>query len=343
MHRVGVDIGFGYSKLVWLEEGDRFKHLVLPSVFGRAVMVRNMDLGLGGPARRRVFRLTYQGEEYLMGADALLHSDLGINHRQDFGRIGSDTERILLLALLAKAGLTDVAIVTGLPVLAWERRHDLRRSWEGEHPVRLGHKEMTVTVREVRTAWQPVLSLYDYALDIRDGKPVLSGGMTEELLRKGWAVVDVGHNTTDVAGIINLQPIEKYSGGLRFGGREVLAEVQRAIREKWGVDRQLAEIEAAVRKGKIDIYDREEDLTGLAQSAAKGLAAEIASNLSALLDDGSRFHGILLTGGPAPLIYPTLADTYPRNSVLIQDPQLANARGACKFAQGPVFKLDRGG
>jgi PRTRC genetic system protein D len=347
MHRVGVDIGFGYSKLVWLEEGDKFRERILPSVYGRAVKVRKMDLGLGEASRRRVFRLTYQGQEYLMGSDALLHSELGVNHRQDFGRIGSDTERILLLALLAKAGLTDVAIVTGLPVLAWDKRHLLKKSWEGEHEVILGsaegrgrRNELTITVREVRMAWQPVLSLYDYALDVKDGQPVLAGGMTEELLRKGWAIIDVGHNTTDVAGVINLQPIEKFSGGSRFGGREVLAEVQRAIRDKWGVTRQLAEIEAAVRRGYIDVYEHEEPLTELAQSAAGGLATEIVSDVSGLLDDGSRFHGILLTGGPAPLIQPALAGAYPRNLVLMRDSQIANARGGCKFAQGPVFKFD---
>lgn len=350
MHRIGVDIGFGYSKLVWLEEGDQFKSLVLPSVFGRAVKVRSMDLGLGGPARRRVFRLTYQGEEYLMGADALLHSELGVNHRQDFGRIGSDTERILLLALLAKAGLTDVAIVTGLPVLAWDKRHALKKSWEGEHQVTLGsargkgrRNEVTVKVREVRTAWQPILSLYDFALDVKDGKPVLSGVMTEETLRKGWAVVDVGHNTTDVAGVINLQPIERYSGGSRFGGREVLAELQRIVRDEWGVHRQLAELERDVRKGFIDIFDEEKDLTPLIQSAGRGLATEILSDISALLDDGSRFHGILLTGGPAPSVKDTLEEAYPKNLIAVRDSQIANARGGCKFAQGPVFKFDHVG
>lgn len=339
MERIGVDIGFGYSKLVWLE-GDKFRSLVIPSVFGRAVSVQRMDLGLGKVAQQRVFRLSYQGEEYLMGADALLHSDLGINHRQDFKRIGSDTERILLLALLAKAGLTDVAIVTGLPVLAWDKRHSLRRSWEGEHQVTLGKcKEMTIKVREVRTAWQPVLSLYDYALDIKDGKPILSG-MDEDTLRKGWAIVDVGHNTTDVAGVINLRPITKFSGGSVLGGRRVLAEIQRAIVEKWHVKRQLAEIEAAVRRGYIDIYDEEVNLVELAQSAAKGLTMEIVSDITGLLDDGSYFYGILLTGGPASVIKPELSAIYP-HTILMRDPQIANARGGCKFAQGPVFKLDQ--
>ncbi len=342
MHRIGIDIGFGYSKAVWLD-GDKFKSLVIPSVFGRSATVRNMDLGLGGPARRRVFRLTYQGEEYLMGTDALLHSQVGVTSRQDFGRVGSDEERILLLALLAKAGLTDVAIVTGLPVLAWDKRRLLRRSWQGEHQVKLGRKEMTITVHEVRTAWQPVLSLYDYALAIEEGKPKLANGMDNAKLRKGWAIIDVGHNTTDVAGVINLQPIEKFSGGSRFGGRDLLAVVQRAITDRWGIHRPLAEVEAAVRRGTIDIYDHEEDLTALAQSAAKDLAAQIVSDVSALLGDGSRFYGILLTGGPAPLLKPALFTAFPHNLILMGDSQIANARGAAKFAQMPgVFKLNAG-
>lgn len=338
--RIGVDVGFGASKLVWLDKASKLRSLVIHSVLGRGATVRNMDLGLGGPARQRVFRLSYQGEEYLVGVDALLHSAVGVASRQDFGRIGSDEERILLLALLAKAGLTEVAIVTGLPVLAWDRRHALRRSWQGEHQVTLGRKEMTIVVHEVRTAWQPVLSLYDYALTVEDGVPKLAGGMDNGKLTKGWAVVDVGQRTTDVAGVIGLVPVDKYSGGSLLGGLDLLTVVSKAIMEEWGIHRPLAEIEQAVRRGSIDIYDQEVDLIPLAESATASVAAQVVTEISALLGDGSQFYGILLTGGPAPLLRPALMSAYPRNLILLADSQIANARGACKFAQGPVFKLD---
>ena len=282
-----------------------------------------------------------------MGDDALMHSRVGLSHRQDYGRIGSLDERVLMLALLAKAGLTDVAIMTGVPVDVWDRRHKLRASWEGEHVVSLGRRDMVITVHEVRCAWQPVLSLYDYALELREAEDgaevVLAEGMTEERLRRGWLVADCGHNTFDLAGVIGLQPVSIFSGTSAVGGRDVLAVVRERLRQEYGADRDLAELQTCLiqRDGLLDVYEQVVDLKPLVESAANDLAVQVVSEITARVREGSdasRFHGIILTGGPAKALKPVVMGAYPRNAVVALD-QLANARGACKFAQGPgVFR-----
>lgn len=313
--------------------------LVVPSVLGRGTQLTQMDMSLlGGRKRQRVWRVTYDGEQYLVGSDALLHSQTGVRATQSFERIGSDEERILLLAMLAKAGLTDVAIVTGLPVLGWDLRHRLRRSWEGEHQVTLGRKEMTINIRQVRTAWQPVLSLYDHALTFVGGEVKLAPEMDGDLLRRGWLVVDVGHNTTDRAGLIDLTPLEQYSGGSKIGGRNILAVIQASIEAEYRVHKSLPELERALRQGQIDLYAERLDLLPLARSAAGSLAAQVASDVAEGTGDGSQFYGIILTGGPADVVRPAIAKAFPRNRLFVLD-QLGNARGASKWAQGPgVFK-----
>jgi PRTRC genetic system protein D len=340
MKKIGVDVGFGYAKVVWFE-GDVARQLVIPSVLGRAAQVQQMDLsGLGGRKRHRTFNVTYEGEEYFVGSDALLHSATGVQATQTFGRIGSDEERILLLALLARAGLDDVAIVTGLPVLAWDLRHKLRRSWTGQHQIVLGRKEMTVNVREVRTAWQPVLSLYDYSLTFDGDQVRLTNGMNGDLLRRGWLVVDPGHNTTDRAGVINLTPVDRYTGGSRVGGRDILAVLNKRLEQEYGISRPIAELEEALRRGWLDVFSDRVDLLPLARSAAASLSAQIASDVSGAIGDGSMFYGILVTGGPADVVRPAIAQACPRNTVTaLHDSQIANARGAATWGQGPgVFK-----
>lgn len=333
MRKVGIDVGFGDSKLAWFDQDGKLHIEVMASVYGLLARVRNMDLGLGGPKRHRPFRFSYDGKDLLMGADALLHSPLGITQSQTFERIGSQEERTLLLALLAKAGLTDVCIATGLPVMAWEKRSLVGKSWVGEHQVWLGRKEMTITIREVRTAWQPVMSLWDVALGVRGGAPVLANGMTEQVLRKGWLVVDVGHKSFDMAGVINLTPIEQFSGGDDLGGKDLLAVLRQHIVDKYGVSRSLSELQQALRVGSIDIYDRTVDLLPLARSAGADLAAQVVTQVTGQIKDASRFHGIILTGGPAKVVQPAIARAFPRNRLYVLD-QLGNARGAAKWALG---------
>lgn len=339
MQKIGVDGGFGYFKAVWFDEDGQQHQLVIPSVIGRAAELVQMDLSaLGGRKRHGAFRVSYAGEEYFVGGDALLHAQIGVQATQDYARIGSDEERILLLALLARAKLTDVAIVTGLPVLAWDLRNKLRRSWTGEHKIALGRKEMTINIREVRTAWQPVLSLYDHALVFEEGEVRLADGMDGDLLRRGWLVVDVGHNTTDRAGVIDLTPVGKYSGGSRLGGKDILLVIQSAIESKYQVNKSLPELEQALRRGWIDLYADRVDLLPVARSAARSLSAQIASHVAERIGDGSQFYGIILTGGPAPVVKPAIAAKFSRQRLFVLD-QLGNARGASKWAQGPgVFR-----
>ena len=350
VRKIGADGGFGYFKVVWFDEEGQMHVLVVPAVLGRAALIQRQDLTtLGGKARQRIFKVTYQGEEYFVGSDALLHSQTGLAATQTFGRIGSDEERILLLAMLAKAGLTNVVIVTGLPVLAWDLRNKLRKSWTGEHEIMLGRKEVAINIREVRTAWQPVLSLYDHALTVEVSRETgelevkLALGMDSDKLRRGWLVVDVGYNTTDRAGVIGLTPVDQYSGGARVGGRDILAVIDKAIQREYGVSRPLAEIEQALRRGWIDIYEDRVELLPMAQSAAGSLSAQVASNVADGTGDGSQFYAILITGGPAEIVKPAIAEAFPRNQVIVlRDSQIANARGAAKWAQGPkVFKCLR--
>mgnify|MGYP002682292926 CR=1 FL=1 len=100
--RVGLDVGFGDVKLVYLAEG--LHTLTFPAILGRAedpARGRQLDLGLGG-RRRRIQTLEYGGNAYFVGEGALTESRLA-GSQQNAGRIGSEEERLLMLAALARA------------------------------------------------------------------------------------------------------------------------------------------------------------------------------------------------------------------------------------------------
>lgn len=334
--RLGLDVGFGDVKLVHIQDG-RPLTVTFPSILGRAEDRARANLGLGG-RRQRIQRLEYGGQTYFVGDGAIVESRLTAA-RQDSERIGSVEERVLMLAALVRAGIADALIVTGLPVLWWDRRRDLVRSWQGEHQVIADGRPQTITVREVRPVWQPLGSFYAYFL--ADSGAARVG---EDVLRSGFGVVDIGFNTTDLSGVYNLEPVAKWSGGVRVGVRDALDIISAELEARYGVRRPLAELAVALRtRQPIQIYRDRVELDGLATSALTSLAEDIRGQATRQWSQADRFHTVLITGGGAALVGKALKEAFPCNAEILPDPALANACGFARFAQRKVFKADRAG
>ena len=334
--RLGLDVGFGDVKLAWFP--DKLRTITFPAVLGRAEEPssgQRLNLGLGG-RRRRIQTLEYRGHAYFVGEGVIIESRLG-GTRQNAERIGSEEERVLMLAALARAGIHEALIVTGLPVLWWDRRRDLVRSWRGEHRLTVDGKAQTITVREVRPVWQPLGSFY--ARFLGDDGAALS---EEQTLRAGFGIVDIGFNTTDLSGLHNLQPIPRWSGGVRIGVRDALDVLSASIEARYGVRRPLAELAVALRSGQpLTIYRETVDLKALASSALTSLAQEIVGETTRQWGQADRFYSVLVSGGGAALIGKAVAAAFPRNAEILPRPALANAIGFARFAQRRIFRADR--
>jgi PRTRC genetic system protein D len=335
--RVGIDVGFGYTKIAWVDEEGVMHTLSFPSVLGRAEQRANVRVGLGGVKRgRRIQTIGYRGETYFVGQGALVESRL-FSARQDAERIGSDEERILMLAALAKAGVSDALVVTGLPVFWWDRRRRLVKSWRGEHHVTVNGKEQTITVHEVLPVWQPIGSFYARFLDNR-GVAVENG-----LQKRGFGVVDIGTNTTDFSGLINLRPVARLSGSVRVGVRDALGVISAHIAREYGVNRDVAELaEALEGRGTITVFQDDIPLEELAASACQSLSQQIVSAATGKWGQADRFYLVLITGGGASLVGKALRSVFPRNSETMRRCATANAEGFARYAQRRVFKVDRG-
>jgi plasmid segregation protein ParM len=330
--RIGLDVGFGDVKAAKLADG-KLSTVHFPAVIGQAQALSTFTVGLNSSARRRATRMVYEGVEYYIGADALEHSRTQAG-RQDRQRIGSVEERVLALAALAKLGVSDAYIVTGLPVLWFEEhRNRLRQSLKGRHTFAWGKEQRTITIHKVKVVPQPLGGFFSYVLD-KTGRAKLD----DHELKRTFACLDIGWNTTDLSAIKELRPVDKWIGGARVGVRDVIQMVGDAISREHGLSLNPHEIDQAIETGQVEVYGRFHSIGPSVASTTTALAQQVVSTATDLWGNGERMSKILIFGGGAVRLGPAIHGAFPYNGVVLPHPALANAIGFCYFAQrGDVF------
>lgn len=331
IERVGLDVGFGDVKAAVIRDG-KLATVTFPAVLGQAQALSSFTVGLNGSTRRSATRLVYEEAEYYVGDDALRYSRTQAG-RQDRARIGSVEERVLALAALARLGVTDATIVTGLPVLWFDDRKKLRKSLKGEHRFTWGKKERVMTIHEVLVVPQPLGGFYSYILD-QAGTATVS---EEEILRT-YACLDVGWNTTDLSAIKALQPFDQWIGGARVGVRDIIQIVGDTISRDYGLNLSAHEIDQAIDARRVEVYGKYHDIGDIITSASTSLAQQVVSTATGLWGNGERMTRILIFGGGAARLGPAIRAAFPYNSVLLSHLALANAVGFCHFAQRSIWK-----
>ena len=329
--RVGVDVGFGITKAAVIRDG-KMATLSFPSVIGNAERLLKTRV-LNGH-RARALTVTYGGHEYYVGDDALRHSTTLGAGQQDRQRIGSDGERILMLAALARLGVTDAAIVTGLPVLWFDEEYKaLRKSWKGEHHLLVNGTEYIITVSSVRVTPQPFGGFYSHFLD-DEGRATVP----EAEIMRAYGFLDVGWNTTDLTAIDGLQPVDKWGRGVKAGVRDVVGMVSDEIAHRHGMAMDAHEVDAAIRAGYLEVYGERHDIAKLVEDATASLAGQVRAAATSVWGNGERLAKVLIFGGGAAVMGKALLGTFPHNGVLLERPAMANAVGFCRFAQRMIWK-----
>lgn len=335
LSRIGIDIGYGDAKLARPTATGRIVTLTFPAILGRAETRARTDVGLGGK-QKRIQTIEYASQTYFVGEGAIIESRLTTT-RQDETRIGSTEERILMLAALARAKITSALVVTGLPVLWWNHQKKLVKSWRGRHDLIVDGKKQTIIVHEVRPVWQPLGSFYAHFLR-NDG----TTHADETTLRSGFGIIDVGLNTTDLTGLHDLRPVERWTAGVRAGIRDALEVISADIEKRYQVRRDIIELAIDLRRtGTTKIYQDQYEMSTVATSALESLAQKIVSEATRQWSQGDRFHTILITGGGAALVGEHINAAFPRNAEILRRPGEANAVGFAKFAQRKIFRIDR--
>lgn len=320
----GIDVGFGFTKIVTLDQGKQ-RVFTFPSVLGLAES--GVEFKVAGGAGHRLAMVTFKGTPYFYGEEAILQSRVTTG-RQDRDRIGSDEELLLALIALAKLRVTHAHIVTGLP-MAWLRDKDrLSRAWTGAHELTLGRRQVAITIESVTVIPQPLGGYYAWALD-NAGQPAQS----KEVLNGTLALLDAGWNTTDLTGLANIRPVQQWCGGEQVGMRRVIEIVDAWLRAEHGISRRPHELDTVLRDGQaVAVYGQPVDVSTVARQACAMVAADIYTAASRLWSNADRFDKVLIFGGGAAGLASELRKVFPRNGVILPQPELANAIGFARLA-----------
>ncbi len=257
MKRVGIDVGYGYTKAA-----DGVREVVFPSVIGRAERIRYQSDLVDRVGRFNGLSLGVNGSEYFVGELALQQSRVQFT-LLDRSRTTSDQLKLLFLAALSELtgrGHEDVQVVTGLPVEYYQDRELLAGQLLGQHRVSRNGSEQAFSVQAVKVIPQPFGTLFWKILS-DDGYIV-----EERLARARVGIVDVGVYTTDYVLVDWLTYIEKGSGSIPVAMSTAYGLLAREILDQYGLGLSLHNVDACVRTRSVRVYGARQDIGPLVDS-----------------------------------------------------------------------------
>lgn len=312
---IGIDIGYGYTK-IYTSEGAK----VFPSVVGNH---EDTIVQLEGFNPSIVDMIDVEGQKYLVGESALKHSDRFFNVREK-NWIDSITYRVLLSHVLKTINFNGfgVSLVTGLPVSFYKSDKDklanLIRSLALTYGAGL----------RVKVIPQPMGSFFDFLFDI-DGH-ITDEKLTREDTKIG--VLDIGFYTSDLITIHNLEVVEKQIASWENGLSTAYTKIAKDIETKYELTKEVHDIEKAVRSGYIKTFGEKHDISNIVNSRMRELANEIEARVRTIWKSGADIDIIIVSGGGASALRNYLK-LYKNVYFLDKDGQISNARGFWKYAR----------
>ncbi len=294
MDYIGVDIGFGFTKVTNGRE-----HRVFKSVVGEASEIQFQDslikaAGGDGP----VLHVEIEGSTYFIGELAERQSavrSFTLDQNQLMSRYAKT------LALTALANIVEdgsaIRVVTGLPINAFRRhKDDLAQMLVGKHCVRLTNtvadvKEVNFTIDRVRVIPQPFGSVFNLMLN--DIGKVTDRRFIEEKI----GIIDVGFKTADYTICDRTQYSERGSRTSDAGISQAFKIISGALQEKSGVNVELYRLFDSVERGSIKIRGKNFGLKRITEQAMSQLAGQIASDVNGLWADDWDIDHVVITGG----------------------------------------------
>ncbi|WP_425953090.1 ParM/StbA family protein [Ralstonia pseudosolanacearum] len=322
---IGLDVGRSAVKATAFARG-MFYPLTFPSIVTPAI-----DLTDESTARRaEAETIEVAGKRFFTGDTARLQGSAGttvglshdwINTPEYLALVGSTMKRF---AAQEVPGLQDPLLVIGTPA-----------SLYGSQQEQLKSETQKIVQAEMRVLPQPMGAYCDFFLD-QSGLPLKQHSLDSAGRKKSWAVIEVGHFTTDFLLMLEGQYIERGASsceGLNFAAEHLL----RILSGK-GIHANLIECEQALRTKSILQFGQDMDIAEDVAEAVSHVAQKIIAKADSLLStDVRKLNGVLLAGGGAPLIYTELKKKWP-HCILLENPRMAVANGFCRYGMGIVLK-----
>lgn len=319
---IAVDVGYSHTK--GATDGRR---TIFPSVWGE-VQQAHFDMDLA--TRNEYMQIETDEGTWFIG-DAAIEQSLFQSRRQDRGWIETPEYRALMLAAITElTGASGVTInmITGLPVGYFADRAKVVTRMKGTHQVKLaGRHRQRVEVADVMILPQGLAAVLAEALDDR-GK-IRPGPVAEGVV----GLLDIGGHTVNVATFNELKEIATKTTSIDAGMWGPLTEIGKRINAAFpGQELRGHAIVEAVKAGKIRHYGEERDVSGIARDVLRTFMRRITDEASQVWGSTAQLDVLLVAGGGAEVVGPTLMAEYPHARV-VADPQWANVQGYLKFGR----------
>ncbi len=327
---MGLDIGYGVVKAVTADQ-----MVMFPSVMGHAreIKFQQEDMARRHPGDQ----MTDEDGDWFVGDLALAQLPPGELLRLRGRTANESTMGNAFRLRLAKVAIgkvmqgmwnrdiVHIRIATGLPTDHMRDAAQLRASLIGQHLIKTDTAELIANVSEVMVMPQPYGTIYANTL-------TESGEINRQHTYRRTGVCDVGTYTVDLALDDEGEFVDAESGSVESGVYTAQERISAALERDYREKMPFKIVEEVLRTGIFHANGQPMDYSEIVEEALAPLRSATLNLMSEKWQRGTTVDVVYLSGGGAELVVGDVREAYPQTQ-LVQDAQLANARGYLNYAR----------
>jgi plasmid segregation protein ParM len=345
---LGIDIGYGHTKWVSMNDEGETKRGSFMSVAPLTTRERNADVT--GMSSLKTVTVAVDGNNYVVGKDAHLEADSNYSRSRLANFSQTPGYHALMLGAISISGLRQIdQLVIGLPLsTAGTYRAALNQKYRGEHLIGSTNatRKIEVNIKNVNVNSQPA------------GAMVYAVSLNPDLRKSTNLVIDIGYFTMDFLVCEGMKPSYARSGAVQGGMSSYYDHLEGLVVEKLvanglpsanGVDHfRLEQTISGPVKGSdgslaysLQVGNKVLDISDCVHRAESKLVEYIDRMTTTV--GGKAFGSItnvVLAGGGALLLKPVVEKMmgHTHDYYAIENAQYAVANGYAQFAHAMLMR-----
>ncbi len=331
MDVVGVDIGFGFTKVTNGRDSILFK-----SVLGEAIDNR-FRMPIAKSETGPCMHVEMDGRAYFVGDFAEQHSDTR-EFTLDQERLLDEFTKVLTMTAISNLfeSYANINVVTGLPVGFYrEYNQRMMKMLKGIHEITFHNADGTtenrrVNINNLKILPQPLGTFLNLLMN-EYGKFT-----NRDLAKQKIGIIDIGFRTTDCCIFQGMEYVQRGSSTSDTGISESFSTIAKKLREESNVDIELYRLFKAVETGLIKIRGKEYNISKLRDKVFEHSASIIANDVARLWADDWDIDHIIISGGGAMELAKYLQPLIAGNVMPLEnsvDARFNNVQGYLKYAR----------
>lgn len=307
---IGLDVGRSGVKIAFYFGGELKTHFIPSAIIPARPLTFDSN-----PKKTEENTVEVNGVKYFVGETAILQGATQTVGLSSNWLEGVEHQALLLRSksLLMSYGICPKLIVAGLPVNTFQSHADV-----------LVDQVASVFECNIIPVPQPY-GVYQDALLNDDGR---FHGNNVNVISKKFAVIDIGHFTTDILLMDNFNWIQESSGST-VGMSKAVTSLQEFLNAE-SIPVSIIECQEAMIIRKIKEYGELRDISNLVDKAIPTTIDSVIQEVKNKLGNQARtIDKILIAGGGAQYVYDRLAKDW-KQTALVNNPRFSVAIGMRK-------------